>query len=165
VFITSKPIDAFAHGHWDPGFKFLPVEVADAGFYVPSKLTSEDYPQLIQPGQDVPTLAVPTVLATYNWPASSDRYKRVARLTTTLFDRLDKLHEPGFHPLWKDVNVASQVPGLKRLQAAQDWIDKNRPAKTVTPTGPHDQDVGEQQLFQEFVEWKKFLEWKKNQHQ
>src|SRR6185312_3752216 len=25
VFITSKPVDAFVRGHWDPGFKFLPV--------------------------------------------------------------------------------------------------------------------------------------------
>jgi TRAP-type uncharacterized transport system substrate-binding protein len=26
VFITSKPVDAFLKGRWDPGFKFLPVE-------------------------------------------------------------------------------------------------------------------------------------------
>src|SRR5215208_1472208 len=33
VFITSKPVDAFLRGRWDPGFKFLPVEIDDAGFY------------------------------------------------------------------------------------------------------------------------------------
>src|ERR1700730_15566224 len=26
VFVTSKPVDAFLKGRWDPGFKFLPVE-------------------------------------------------------------------------------------------------------------------------------------------
>ena len=25
VFITSKPVDAFLRGQWEPGFKFLPV--------------------------------------------------------------------------------------------------------------------------------------------
>ena len=110
VFVTSKPIDAFARGKWDPGFKFLPVEMADYGFYLPSTLTSADYPQLIQPGHDIPTIAVPTVLAAYNWAPNSDRYNRVARLTNYLFDRLDKLHEPGFHPKWKDVNVWRRCP-------------------------------------------------------
>ncbi len=162
VFVTSKPIDAFVHGHWEPGFGFLPVKLSDNGFYLPSKLTSEDYPQLIQPGQDVETLAVPTVLATYNWPSSSDRYKRIALLTNTLFDRLDKLREPGFSPLWKDVNVASEVPGLRRFQAAQEWIDKTHIAKALVTA---DQGEDERSLFQEFVEWKKFLEWKKTKQQ
>src|SRR5919107_1723456 len=48
VFITSKPVDAFLRGRWGPGFKFLPVEIADADFsniYLPSSLTSRDYPQ------------------------------------------------------------------------------------------------------------------------
>src|SRR3954454_2687534 len=40
VFITSKPGDAFLRGRWDPGFKFLPVEIDDPGFYTPSTLTS-----------------------------------------------------------------------------------------------------------------------------
>src|SRR5882672_7592466 len=26
VFITSKPVDAFVKGRWEPGFKFLPVK-------------------------------------------------------------------------------------------------------------------------------------------
>ena len=26
VFVTSKPVDAFLKGRWDPGFKFLDVE-------------------------------------------------------------------------------------------------------------------------------------------
>jgi TRAP-type uncharacterized transport system substrate-binding protein len=26
VFVTSKPVDAFARGRWEPGFKFIPIE-------------------------------------------------------------------------------------------------------------------------------------------
>ena len=156
VFITSKPIDAFTRGHWDPGFKFLPVEVGDYGFYLPSTLTSDDYPALIQPGQDVPTLAVPTVLAAYNWPAATDRFKRVARLTDYLFDRMDTLRQPGFHPKWKDVNITAQVPGINRFPAAQEWIDRSQATKTAAQaSAPHDQVTEEERLFQQFLDWKK----------
>jgi hypothetical protein len=128
VFITSKPVDAFLRGRWDPGFKFLPVDIFDADFsnvYLPSVLTSKDYPQLIPEGQDVATISVPTILAAYNWPQGSDRYARLARLVDYLFSRLDQFHAPGFHPAWRDVNIVAQVPGLRRFTAAQEWIDRD----------------------------------------
>jgi hypothetical protein len=127
VFITSKPVDAFLRGRWDPGFKFLPVDITQGDFinlYLPSTLTSRDYPQLIPEGQDVLTIAVPTILAAYNWPQGSDRYLRLARLVDHLFDRIDQLRAPGFHPSWRDVNIAAQVPGLRRFPPAQEWIDR-----------------------------------------
>ena len=124
VFVTSKPVDAFTRGKWEPGFKFLPVDFEDFGFYLPSTLTSKDYPQLIPEGQEVRTIAVPTILASYNWAKTSDRYRRVARLTDRLFSRLDMLKQPGFHPKWKDVNIAAKVPGLERFPAAQEWLDR-----------------------------------------
>ena len=91
VFITSKPIDAFRNGNFPPGFKFLPVPFQDFEFYLPSTLTNRDYPKLIPEGQQIETIAVPTILASYNWPKSSDRFRRVARLTNYLFDRMGKL--------------------------------------------------------------------------
>jgi len=130
VFLTSKPIDAFSRGKWDPGFKFLAVPYDPNGFYLPSELTNSDYPQLIPQGQTIDTIAIPTILAAYNWPRDSDRYRRVARLTNYLFDRLSKLQGPGFHPAWKDVNVAAKVPGLNRLAAAQEWLDAHAGSKS-----------------------------------
>jgi hypothetical protein len=169
VFITSKPVDAFLRGRWESGFKFLPIEFEDFGFYLPSALTSSDYPQLIPQGQEVQTIAVPTILAAFNWPKGSDRYKRVARLTNYLFNRLEKLQEPGFHPKWKDVNIAASVPGLNRFPAAQEWLDKTAPP-SVAETPP-DSAVGtdpalaraavrpatpeQDRLFREFLEWKR----------
>ena len=96
VFVTSKPIDAFLKGRWDSGFKFLPVEY-DAKFedyYLPSSLDAADYPNLVPKGERVATLSVPTILAVYNWPQQSDRYRRVARLVDHLFSRLDRLQAP-----------------------------------------------------------------------
>ncbi|MGD0433741.1 MAG: TAXI family TRAP transporter solute-binding subunit, partial [Acetobacteraceae bacterium] len=130
VFVTSKPIDAFARGKFPPGFKFLPVPYDASGPYLPSELTNTDYPQLIPQGQTIDTIAIPTILAAYNWPRDSDRYRRVARLTNYLFDRLSKLQGPGFHPAWKDVNVAAKVPGLNRLAAAQEWLDAHAGSKS-----------------------------------
>ena len=124
VFITSKPVDAFLRGQWEPGFKFLPVTYDSKfeDYYLPAALEAADYPALIKPGERISTIAVPTVLVSYNWPAGSDRYRRVARFTDYLFTRLDKLQVPGFDPNWKTINLGATVPGLTRFPAAQEWL-------------------------------------------
>jgi TRAP-type uncharacterized transport system substrate-binding protein len=127
VFITSKPIDAFLKGRWDPGFKFLPVDY-DAKFddyYLPTMIESTDYPNLVAKGERIQTIAVPTILTAYNWRVNTNRYRRVARFTEYLFNRIEKLQAPGFDPKWKDVNLNAKVPGLPRFQAAQEWINAN----------------------------------------
>jgi TRAP-type uncharacterized transport system substrate-binding protein len=126
VFITSKPIDAFLKGRWQGGFKFLPVEYGSAleDYYLPAVLESADYPQLIPTGERVSTIAVPTVLAAFNWPPGTNRYQRVARFVDYLFSRIDRLQGPGFDAKWKSINLAASVPGLNRFPAAQDWLDR-----------------------------------------
>jgi len=125
VFITSKPIDAFLKGKWDDGFKFLPVEYAANldDYYLPSTLDAKDYPSLIPAGTEIETIAVPTILTTYNWPTTSDRYRRVARFTEYLFSRIERLHAQGFDSKWKDVNLNARVPGLERFRAAEEWLN------------------------------------------
>lgn len=126
VFVTSKPVDAFLKGRWEPGFKFLAVEY-DAKFedyYLPSSIEAADYPSLVPKGERIATLAVPTILAAYNWPQRSDRYQRMARFVDHLFGRLDRLQSPGFDPKWKEVNLRANVPGLERFRPAQEWLDR-----------------------------------------
>jgi TRAP-type uncharacterized transport system substrate-binding protein len=124
-FITSKPIDAFVRGRWEPGFKFLPVnyESKFEDYYLPAVLEAGDYPNLIKQGERVSTIAVPTVLVAFNWPKASNRYQRVARFVDYLFSRIDKLQAPGFDPKWKSINLGATVPGLARFPAAQEWLD------------------------------------------
>lgn len=126
VFVTSKPVDAFTKGKWEPGFRFLPVPYDSKfeDYYLPATLDSADYPGLIPPGERIATISVPTVLASYNWPTGSDRAVRVTRFTDRLFGDIDKLQGPGFDPKWKTINLAATVPGLPRFQAAQDWLDR-----------------------------------------
>jgi hypothetical protein len=134
VFITSKPVDAFVRGHWDPGFKFLPVAYDGKfdDYYLPSALVPSDYPNLIKQGERISTIAVPTVLLSYNWPANSNRYERVARFVDNLFSRIDKLQTPGFDPKWKSVNLAATVPGIQRSPSVQAWLDRQVRAKQVS---------------------------------
>jgi hypothetical protein len=122
VFVMSKPVDAFLKGRWDPGFKFLAVEY-DTKFGDYYLRSSIDYPSLAPKGERIATIAVPTILAAYNWPQQSDRYRRVARLVDHLFSRLDRLQSPGFDPKWKEVNLRAKVPSLERFRPAQEWLD------------------------------------------
>src|SRR6202158_1554361 len=126
VFVTWKPVDAFVRGKWGEGFKFLPVEYGSKfeDYYLPSYLEPAEYPNLVAKGERIATIAVPTILASFNWRPGSERYRRVARFVDELFSRVDKLQTPGFDPKWKDVNLSTNVPGLERFQAAQEWLDR-----------------------------------------
>ncbi|MFO1110308.1 MAG: TAXI family TRAP transporter solute-binding subunit [Bradyrhizobium sp.] len=134
VFITSKPVDAFVRGRWDPGFKFLPIsyERKFEDYYLPSALEASDYPNLIKQGERVPTVAVPTVLVAFNWPARSNRYERVSRFVDYLFSRIDRLQAPGFDSKWKSINLAATVPGLARSPPAQAWLERQARAKQAS---------------------------------
>jgi TRAP-type uncharacterized transport system substrate-binding protein len=125
VFVTSKPVDAFVRGHWDPGFKFLPVSYDGKleDYYVPAFLDASDYPSLVKPGERVSTIAVPTALVAFNWAPKSNRFGRVARFVDRLFSRIESLQVAGFDPKWKSINLAATVPGLSRFPAAQAWLD------------------------------------------
>jgi TRAP-type uncharacterized transport system substrate-binding protein len=128
VFVTSKPIDAFVRGRWESGFRFLPVNYSNKfeDYYLPASLESNEYPNLIKEGDKVATLAVPTVLVSYNWPLQTNRYQRVSRFTDYLFSRMNLLQAPGFDPKWKSINLAATVPGLIRFPGAQEWLDRRQ---------------------------------------
>ena len=135
LFITSKPVDAFVRGRWEPGIKFLPVnyESKFEDYYLPAELEASEYPNLIKQGERVSTIAVPTVLVAFNWPVKSNRYQRVARFVDYLFSRIDRLQAPGFDPKWKSINLAANVPGLVRFSAAQEWLDRKSRGAQASP--------------------------------
>ena len=126
VFITSKPVDAFVRGRFEPGFKFLPVQYESKfeDYYLPALLDAREYPGLIKPNERVATIAVPTALVAFNWAQQTNRYDRVARFVNLLFSRIEKLQGPGFDEKWKSINLAATVPGLDRFPAAQEWLDR-----------------------------------------
>lgn len=133
VWITAKPVGGIAAQDWPAGFKMLSVpftkELED--LYLPATLESADYPKLIPAGQKVETIAVPAVLAVYNWTPGSQRYRRMVKFVDYIFDRLPNLQKPPFHPAWKNVNLSAPVPGWRRYQPVQDKLDKLRSGQTT----------------------------------
>jgi TRAP-type uncharacterized transport system substrate-binding protein len=140
VHLVSKPNDLFAKLNPIPGFHFLSVEFGDrfSDYYVPATLTHEDYPNLIEPDERIDTIAVPGVLAVYNWPKGSDRFRRVERFINYYFTRFDRLKEASFHPKWKDVNLSARVPGWKRYWVADAKLSEmvNAAPGGAPDTGP-----------------------------
>jgi hypothetical protein len=87
-------------------------------YYTPAEFTSDDYPALIPAGQKVDTIAVPAVLAVYNWQKGGERYRKVERFVERLFTNWEKFQNPPFHKKWREINLAATVPGWTRFSVA-----------------------------------------------
>jgi uncharacterized protein len=127
--------------------------------YLSAQLEQSLYPNLIDAGQTVQTVAVDSVLITNNWQPASDRYRRVARFVESLFSHFSDLQKPPRHPKWMEVDLAKELPGWQRFPAAQDWLQQAKfdefrnkyQASTGTPVSNNPAD--KQRLFKEFLEW------------
>jgi branched-chain amino acid transport system substrate-binding protein len=158
VAVEGKPLQWLSQVR-DPNLHLVPVEYEKAlqAEYLPSQLSSADYPNLVADAAPVDTIAAEAVLASYNWQPTSDRYRRLALLVESLFTRLAQLQRPPFHPKWKEVALKAPLAGWTRFRAAQDWIERNLPsaesAAVEVPLGtkPPDRD---DPLYREFLQWR-----------
>jgi uncharacterized protein len=131
-----KPLKPYETVPENLGFKLIsvPYDTAFMEDYLPARLTHEDYPNLIPEGSVVDTIAVPTLLAAYNWPKGTDRYRRIEKFINAFFSDFDKLKKPPRHPRWQTVNFAATLEGWKRFPAAQEWIDAHSQPVTTGST-------------------------------
>jgi TRAP-type uncharacterized transport system substrate-binding protein len=104
----------------------IPYDPRLQDLYLPSAFTSEEYPNLIAPGETVETLAASVLLAVFNWNPGTERYTKVARFVDALFSKVDEFYKPPRHPKWKEASITAVVPGWQRFKAAQDWLDRNQ---------------------------------------
>src|SRR5438309_5325819 len=95
------------------------------GDYLPATLSAKDYPNLISEGEQVDTIAVPAVLAAYNWAPNTDRYRKLALFVDNFFTKFPSFQKPPFHPKWKEVSLAAPLPDWQRLPAAKQWLDRH----------------------------------------
>jgi uncharacterized protein len=86
---------------------------------------------------------VPAVLAVYNWPKNTVRYRRVQRFTEALFTKWDKFMEPHRHPKWRDVNLAATVPGWTRWSVAEEMLNRTQTFPRVAEFQQKDPRAGE----------------------
>jgi TRAP-type uncharacterized transport system substrate-binding protein len=148
----------------------IPYDKRLQDMYLPTKLTSDDYPNLLPAGESVDTVATSVLLASFNWPEKTERYDRVARFVDAFFSHIDEFHKPPRHPKWKESSISIVVPGWTRFKAAQDWLDANSAKHTAqTPTQPQADFVRfldrtgkrnlapeeKERLYQQFLEWSK----------
>ncbi len=167
--VVGKPVDVLAKIPASAGLHLVPLPYSKtfADFYTLGEFTSQDYPGLVPDGQTVDTIAVPSVLAVYNWPKNTDRYRRVARFVEALYTKWNRFQEPPRHPKWRDVNLAATVPGWTRSSVADDMLRKLRQdavaeapstsgefsaflrTKTAATDTPEQRDA----LFREFLQW------------
>ncbi len=172
VAIEGKPVQ-WLNQITDRNLHLVPVEYAKTlqEEYLPSKMSSQDYPNLVAEGGSVETISAEAVLASYNWAPNSDRYRRLALLVDTMFDKVAQLQRPPFHPKWKEMALRATVSGWTRFNAAQQWLDRNMPlasgaavssasaavsapppvaAPAATAFQPQERDP----LYREFLEWR-----------
>jgi TRAP transporter TAXI family solute receptor len=125
--LVGKPIDFFARIPAEAGLHLLPVPFSKvfADYYTIGEFTADQYPNLMPEGQSkVHTIAVPAVLAAFNWAKGTERQKKIERLTERMFANWSKFQKPPFHPKWRDVNLAATVPGWTRLDSAERELQK-----------------------------------------
>jgi TRAP-type uncharacterized transport system substrate-binding protein len=124
--VIPKPIDFFGKIPASSGLHLvnIPFTKTFEDLYTLGEFTKQDYPNLLQ-GQDrIDTIAVPAVLAVFNWQKNSDRYNKVERFIQYLFNRWDTLQHPPYHPKWRDVNLAATVPGWTRFSVAEQLLQQ-----------------------------------------
>jgi TRAP-type uncharacterized transport system substrate-binding protein len=162
--VVPKPIDFFAKIPQSSGLHLvnIPFTKKFEDFYTLGEFTKQDYPSLLQ-GQDrIDTIAVPAVLAVFNWPEKSDRYQKVQRFVQYLFNRWDTLQHPPYHPKWRDINLAATVPGWTRFNVADDMLKQLRSqqlqsgfqAFLSTRSRMPANDAEREALFRDFLKWR-----------
>lgn len=126
VYVAGKPTDIFSKVPADAGVRFLPIPLNDALLetYLPSQFSHDDYPDLVDEGQTVDTIAIGAVMAVYNWNPQRERYKKVANFVRAFFDNFEEFLQPPRHAKWQEVNLAAVVPGWTRFGPAQEWLDE-----------------------------------------
>lgn len=126
--VTGKPADSMLNVEPGDGLHFLPVPMTSdlAETYLTSSLSHEDYPKLIEDGEIIKTIAVPEVLAVYNWSPENERYGKVKSVVEAFFENFDKFDDKVRHPKWQDVDITADLPGWQRFKPAQDWLEQNQ---------------------------------------
>ncbi len=126
VYVAGKPARLFSAIPPGAGLRLLPVPTTSPLLeaYLPSKFSHDDYPALVPEDAPVETVAVGAVLAVFQWPQNTERYRNDARFVEGFFGSLAQLRQPPHHPKWREVNLGAQVPGWTRFPPAVEWLKR-----------------------------------------
>lgn len=174
ILVAGKPAKSFADLDIDKEkFHILPVkwEGELQKDYLPTRLSSDEYPNLLDDGESVETIAVGAILAAYNWKKGSARYERIGRFVDAFFSKFEDFRSPARHSKWQETNIAAEVPGWTRFEPAQKWLDQNLSLASGESAEEDEKrrefsaflrqtsqsslpESKERELFQQFMEWR-----------
>ena len=163
IILSGAPQAALSKLKEEDGVHFLALDESSLsgrntgplfGDYLPIELTHEQYPALIPHGTTVPTIASRALLVVYSWPENSARYNRLARFVRDFFGRIDQLRDGARHPKWREINIATDIPGWNRFKPAADWLFEHRkviaaPVASDRPSSDSSDDL--KQAFDQFI--------------
>ncbi len=128
IFVGGKPVKMFKNMEGIADLKvgpnagkldqvhFLPIDDKRLlSEYKPASIKHEDYSFV---ASDIPTIAVTSVLITYDYKRKNDLYykdqcQNMAKLVTLIRSNLIDLKANG-HPKWKEVDLDAEIGGWKR---------------------------------------------------
>jgi uncharacterized protein len=129
--LAGKPVGSMLKLARNAGLHFVSIPYTKElnqlnGDFLPATFTHDDYPELVASGTEVDTVAVGDVLIAYDWPKINvERYRRVERFVNAFFPKIAEFQKPPRHPKWREVNISATLPGWKRFDAAQIWLEKH----------------------------------------
>jgi TRAP-type uncharacterized transport system substrate-binding protein len=159
VVFSGKPAGIFSRISANDNLHLLEIPFSRTleNIYSPAQLEQALYPNLVDKGQAIQTVAVDAVLITNNWQPASDRYRRVAKFVEALFSRFAEFKKPPRHPKWQEVDLTKELPGWQRFPAAQELLQQAKfdefRAKFHGGSVSAQSPTEKQQLFREFRDW------------
>ena len=166
IVVGGKPYKSVSGFGNDGRFHLVKVDYEKPlqGDYLPATLTAKDYPNLIAEGEKVDTIAVPALLAAYNWAPNTDRYRKLTQFVDAFFTKFPTFQNPPFHPKWKEVSLSAPLAGWNRFPYAQQWLDSHgiEPVaksrfddflKQGAAAGKLPNDTDKEALFRQFKAW------------
>ncbi|MBV8922603.1 TAXI family TRAP transporter solute-binding subunit [Bradyrhizobium sp.] len=157
VMISGKPAEVISRIGANDNLHLLEVPYTPAleNIYSRGELEPQLYPNLIDGGKNLQTVAVDAVMITINWQPATDRYRRVAKFVEALFSKFPELQKSPRHPKWREVDLSKDLPGWDRFPVAQYWLQQDKFAEFVAKrqVGDASNPADKQRLFKEFLEW------------
>jgi TRAP-type uncharacterized transport system substrate-binding protein len=121
--VSGKPVRLLSRYAPANGVHFLPIPISLAlQDYLPSRITHQDYPNIIPDGESVETIAIKSALFAYNWPPQSERYRLLELFVQSLFSRFPEFLTGAHHPKWREVDLGAPLPGWQRFRPAERWL-------------------------------------------
>jgi TRAP transporter TAXI family solute receptor len=169
VIVGGKPSPLVAAIPANTGIHLLPIAFGPSleTAYLPTRFEAGDYPNLVQKGGGVATVATGMVLLAARSKRDPKLAERVARFVGAVFPRFAELQSEGHHPKWREVNLAASLPDFKRNQAAEAWLaaQQGEAPKSTAARADAGQAPGlpsgimtekeKEALFKRFIEWQR----------